>query len=275
MSRAAEQQRPEIVAEARTGSATHKGRSSSCRASRTAGCTAPASAACRSGRASCSRMTSASTPPSSEEDERGDDVADADLLVIDRARTSRRGRARSPRSAAAAPAGVRIWRRRSSGRFRTLGCVTRRASSAASRRRCGSRQFGARQVELRHERAGLDAPADWRSSRRGCRACSAASPAAIVPRLMRWVRSGPTVPPAGVPRTAVAGAAARHRNVCSPRTLGRVRGGAAGCDLCLPPLLETAPAARRRRRKPYGRAARRNIRCIGRDRCRACRLAAT
>ena len=74
-------------------------------------------------------------------------------------------------------------------------------------------QLRRRQSRRRHARAGLDALADRRSSRRGCRACSAAMPAASVCRVIRWVRSGPSSAAGLRAAHGVAGAAARgeHR----------------------------------------------------------------
>ena len=64
-------------------------------------------------------------------------------------------------------------------------------------------QFELVAVELDRSACGrrLDAAAGRRSRRRGCRGVIGSVPAAIVRRLATWVRSGPTRPPAGVPRT--------------------------------------------------------------------------
>ena len=139
-------------------------------------------------------MNSASMPPAARNSECGDEIALADRLVIDRLESQPRrpgGVAQIFSSTPERGAGSMTW----------PSIVDIVAPSAASRDRPRYRRSRVR----RGCSVGMRVP--------GLIACGlaiqaarvpalfGAAPAAIVWRLMRCVRSGPTVPPASVPRT--------------------------------------------------------------------------
>ena len=177
-----------------------------------------------------------------------DDVTHADRLVVDGV-SQPTAPAASPRSARAL---ARARPRSSRSSRATRRAVAARSSQALQvgrqrlRGRRGSSWFGG------ILRARLDAPAGRRSSRPGCRACCGSVPAASVRRLPRWVRSGPTRAPAGVPRMAWHITHASSGTPAAPRCAARSSAAAPAGAARSPPALELLPAARRRRGTPFG-----------------------
>ena len=144
--------------------------------------------------------------------------------------------------------------------------VMRSIAASPDRHRC-SRQFAADSLRRRHQAAGLERSADRRSSAPDWRRHWASVPEAMVLRCIRWRDRGPACRP--------------HRcraRYGSRRNAPRNAPGRGACPAGAAPQADAPtrcgnrPACRPPPASPYGRAAGRNIRCIGRDRCRARRL---
>ena len=92
-------------------------------------------------------------------------------------------------------------------------------------------------------------------------------PAAMVCGCARWVRSGPTLPPAIVPRIAVAHhAGAREEDVAARAVVGVAGGSGAGCAAAAQPGLERRRGLGDDAEAPCARAAGRRTRRTGRGR---------
>ena len=131
---------------------------------------------CRFDQDSCSRKTSASTPPSDQEGEGGDDVADADFLVIHRRQPAIQARRGFPQSRAAAPPVPGLG---GGGRMaliigvcHAVQCLQIGVDIAAARHRTAARR--------RHQAAGLERLADRRSSAPAWRPSLGSTPEAMV-----------------------------------------------------------------------------------------------
>ena len=215
-----------------------------------------------------------------QEHERGDEVALADRLVVDRAERSRATPGASPTmrsrrgSMLASSAGRAITGTRSaSWPARTAAMASSSVCEVGDDRAAGP---GPTAPCVGMQRARLERLRVGDPSRRGCRACWAAGRRrSSAAHQMREV--GAEDAARGAAAHGVAGAAvARRMPACASLqqrwTRGR-RGSAAAARSA-----QAAVVLRRRRRRPTspcGRAARRSIRRTGRDTCPACRPGAT
>ena len=112
-------------------------------------------------RASCRRISAASTPPSRKKHERGDDEAQADVLVVDGRERSRRSPARSrqasPQRVARRRSGARRRRRRD--RRALASSFAASPGSRAARPRSSGGRFMRRHVGARLDALRVDDPA--------------------------------------------------------------------------------------------------------------------
>ena len=190
-----------------------------------------------------------------QEDEGGDDVAAADHLVVHRGERAEEAARRAPdrpQLRAEAPARIELGvaRVRSSHHFRLASRPTahsaRRWSAAPAACCCRA-----------------SASADRRSRPPANRAWSAAGRRRWSSRPPTWVRSGPSLPAADVPRTVwqAAQALARTRRVppAVPSWRARSLASAPRASARIPPASRRPPAT------PYARVADRRTRRTGRD----------
>ena len=214
------------------------------------------------------RITAASAPPSSRKTKRGDDDSAGRSILWStvesqpiRLAARAPGPARGAASSSASPSAV-------SRRSRPVPARARPRSFQAL-------EIGDDDVESSGSSfiVGMLTP--------GLMPCGSAIQAARLPRLIGSVPAasvaaaadmgqvGPDRPPAGVPRTEWHMTQGRDRKACSPFCRSGSSGGSAGCDLRVAPARRRPPRPRRRRGCPYGRAAGRRTRRIGRGRCPA------